>query len=80
MSAITDVGRAAAVEFALILPVLCLLYAVGFEICQAATVNRKLTDTTVQAGQPVVSVHQGREERRFYDHERVFADDDPVSE
>jgi Flp pilus assembly protein TadG len=48
MSAITDVGGAAAVEFALILPVLCLLYAVGFEICQAATVNRKLTDTTVQ--------------------------------
>jgi Flp pilus assembly protein TadG len=28
--------------------VLITLYAVGFEICQAATVNRKLTDTTVQ--------------------------------
>jgi Flp pilus assembly protein TadG len=38
----------AAVEFALIVPVLVLLYAVGFEICQAATVKRKLTDTTVQ--------------------------------
>jgi Flp pilus assembly protein TadG len=25
-----------------------LLYAVGFEVCQAATVKRKLTDTTVQ--------------------------------
>jgi Flp pilus assembly protein TadG len=46
--AIADVGGAAAVEFALILPVLVLLYAVGFEICEAATVNRKLTDTTVQ--------------------------------
>jgi Flp pilus assembly protein TadG len=45
---IADVRGAAAVEFALILPVLVLLYAVGFEICQAATVNRKLTDTTVQ--------------------------------
>ena len=38
----------AAVEFALLLPVLVLLYAVGFELCQAATVKRKLTDTTVQ--------------------------------
>lgn len=46
--AIADVRGAAAVEFALILPVLVLLYAVGFEICQAATVNRKLTDTTVE--------------------------------
>ena len=43
-----DVRGAAAVEFALILPVLVMLYAFGFEICQAATVNRKLTDTTVQ--------------------------------
>ena len=40
MSAIwPDVGGATAVEFALILPVLCLLYAVGFEIYQAATVK-----------------------------------------
>jgi Flp pilus assembly protein TadG len=46
--AIADSRGAAAVEFALILPVLVLLYAVGFETCQAATVNRKLTDTTVQ--------------------------------
>jgi Flp pilus assembly protein TadG len=43
-----DDRGAAAVEFALIVPVLVLLYAVGFEICQAATVKRKLTDTTVQ--------------------------------
>jgi Flp pilus assembly protein TadG len=47
-AALKDTRGAAAVEFALILPVLVLLYAVGFEICQAATVNRKLTDTTVQ--------------------------------
>jgi Flp pilus assembly protein TadG len=45
---ITDDRGAAAVEFGLILPVLVLLYAVGFEVCQAATVKRKLTDTTVQ--------------------------------
>jgi Flp pilus assembly protein TadG len=46
--AITDDRGVAAVEFALILPVLVLLYAVGFEVCQAATVNRKLTDTTAE--------------------------------
>ena len=46
--AITDNRGAAAVEFGLILPVLVLLYAVGFEVCEAATVKRKLTDTTVQ--------------------------------
>jgi Flp pilus assembly protein TadG len=46
--AIADDGGAAAVEFALLLPFLVLLYAVGFELCQAATVKRKLTDTTVQ--------------------------------
>jgi Flp pilus assembly protein TadG len=46
--AIADARGAAAIEFALILPVLLALYAVGFEVCQAATVNRKLTDTTVQ--------------------------------
>lgn len=45
---ITDDRGAAAVEFGLILPVLVLLYAVGFEVCEAATVKRKLTDTTVQ--------------------------------
>jgi Flp pilus assembly protein TadG len=46
--AIADIRGGAAVEFGLILPVLVVLYAVGFEVCQAATVNRKLTDTTVQ--------------------------------
>ena len=46
--AIADDRGGAAVEFGLILPVLLLLYAVGFEVCQAATVKRKLTDTTVQ--------------------------------
>ncbi len=46
--ALADNRGAAAVEFGLILPVLLLLYAVGFEVCEAATVKRKLTDTTVQ--------------------------------
>jgi Flp pilus assembly protein TadG len=46
--ALADLRGAAAIEFALILPVLVLLYTLGFEVCQAATVNRKLTDTTVQ--------------------------------
>ena len=46
--AITDVRGASAVEFGLVVPVLIVLYAVGFEICEAATVKRKLTDTTVQ--------------------------------
>jgi Flp pilus assembly protein TadG len=45
---LADNRGAAAVEFALIFPVLMLIYAVGFELCQAATVNRKLTNTTVQ--------------------------------
>jgi Flp pilus assembly protein TadG len=38
----------AAIEFALVIPMIILVYAGGFEIVQAATVNRKLTDTTVQ--------------------------------
>ena len=46
--ALADNRGAAAVEFALIFPVLVLLYALGFEVCQAATVKRKLTNTTVQ--------------------------------
>lgn len=45
---IADDRGAAIVEFGLILPVLVLLYAVGFEVCEAATVKRKLTDTTAQ--------------------------------
>jgi Flp pilus assembly protein TadG len=38
----------AAVEFALVVPVVIVVYLVGFEVMQAATVYRKLTDTTVQ--------------------------------
>ena len=41
-------GGVAAIEFALVIPLVILIYAGGFEIVQAATVNRKLTDTTVQ--------------------------------
>jgi Flp pilus assembly protein TadG len=43
-----DMRGVAAVEFALIAPILMLLYCVGFEVSEAATVYRKLTDTTVQ--------------------------------
>jgi Flp pilus assembly protein TadG len=46
--AIADERGAALVEFALIFPLLIVLYAVGFEVCQAATVGRKLTNTTVE--------------------------------
>ena len=46
--ALADIRGGAALEFALLLPILVTLYAVGFEVCQAATVKRKLTDTTVQ--------------------------------
>lgn len=38
----------AAVEFALVVPVVIVIYALGFELAQASTVYRKLTDTTVQ--------------------------------
>ena len=38
----------AAVEFALVVPVVIVVYLVGFELMEASTVNRKLTDTTVQ--------------------------------
>jgi Flp pilus assembly protein TadG len=38
----------AAIEFALVVPIVIVVYAVGFEIAEAATVYRKLTDTTVQ--------------------------------
>ena len=38
----------AAVEFALLVPVVIVVYLAGFEVMEAATVNRKLTDTTVQ--------------------------------
>ena len=38
----------AAVEFALVVPVMIVIYLAGFEVMEAATVYRKLTDTTVQ--------------------------------
>jgi Flp pilus assembly protein TadG len=38
----------AALEFALVVPIVIVVYAAGFEIAEAATVYRKLTDTTVQ--------------------------------
>jgi Flp pilus assembly protein TadG len=41
-------GGVAAIEFALVVPLVIIVYAGGYEIVQAATVNRKLTDTTVQ--------------------------------
>jgi len=43
-----DARGVAAVEFAMTVPLLILVYAGGFEIAQAATVFRKVTDTTVQ--------------------------------
>ena len=43
-----DTRGVAAVEFALIIPLVIVVYAGGFEIAQAATVYRKVTDTTVQ--------------------------------
>jgi Flp pilus assembly protein TadG len=43
-----DKGGVAAVEFALIVPIVIVVYALGFELAQASTVYRKLTDTTVQ--------------------------------
>ncbi|HEY2708044.1 MAG TPA: TadE/TadG family type IV pilus assembly protein [Caulobacteraceae bacterium] len=43
-----DTRGVAALEFALLVPVVIIIYAGGFEIAQAATVYRKLTDTTVQ--------------------------------
>lgn len=38
----------AAVEFALVVPVVIVAYLAGFEVMEASTVYRKLTDTTVQ--------------------------------
>jgi Flp pilus assembly protein TadG len=43
-----DVKGVAALEFALVVPIVIIVYAAGFEIAQASTVFRKLTDTTVQ--------------------------------
>jgi Flp pilus assembly protein TadG len=43
-----DTRGVAAVEFALVVPMVIIVYAGGFEIAQAATLYRKVTDTTVQ--------------------------------
>jgi Flp pilus assembly protein TadG len=43
-----DQRGVAAIEFALVVPVVIVIYLVGFEVTEAATAYRKLTDTTVQ--------------------------------
>ncbi|HEY1750845.1 MAG TPA: TadE/TadG family type IV pilus assembly protein [Caulobacteraceae bacterium] len=43
-----DARGVAALEFALVVPVMIVVYLVGFEVAEAATVYRKLNDTTVQ--------------------------------
>ncbi len=45
---VADRRGVAAIEFALVVPILIVVYVVGFEVADAATVYRKLTDTTVQ--------------------------------
>jgi Flp pilus assembly protein TadG len=43
-----DQRGVAAIEFALVVPAVIVIYVVGFEIAEAGTAYRKLTDTTVQ--------------------------------
>jgi Flp pilus assembly protein TadG len=43
-----DERGVAAIEFALVVPVVIVVYLVGFEVAEASTAYRKLTDTTVQ--------------------------------
>jgi Flp pilus assembly protein TadG len=43
-----DQRGVAAVEFALLVPVVIVVYLAGFEVMEASTVYRKVTDTTVQ--------------------------------
>lgn len=43
-----DARGVAALEFALVVPAVIVVYLVGFEVAEAATVYRKLSDTTVQ--------------------------------
>jgi Flp pilus assembly protein TadG len=45
---VRDRHGVAAVEFALVVPLVIVVYVAGFEVMEAATVYRKLTDTTVQ--------------------------------
>jgi Flp pilus assembly protein TadG len=49
---------AAAIEFAILVPVLLLLYLGGFEITQALSTYRKLTDTTTEIAN-IVSQYAG---------------------
>lgn len=44
--------RPAAIEFALLVPVLLLMYLGGYELTQALSTYRKLTDTTTGARRP----------------------------
>ena len=43
-----DERGVAAIEFALVVPIVVVVYVAGFEVAEAATVYRKLNDTTVQ--------------------------------
>jgi Flp pilus assembly protein TadG len=43
-----DQRGVAAIEFALVVPAVIVVYLVGFEVAEAGTAYRKLTDTTVQ--------------------------------
>jgi Flp pilus assembly protein TadG len=43
-----DERGVAAIEFALVVPAVIVVYLVGFEVTEAGTAYRKLTDTTVQ--------------------------------
>lgn len=45
---VADRRGVAAVEFALLVPLVIIVYMAGFEVMEASTVYRKLTDTTVQ--------------------------------
>jgi len=43
-----DQRGVAAIEFALVVPIVMVVYLVGFEVAEAGTAYRKMTDTTVQ--------------------------------
>ena len=70
-----DARGVAALEFALVVPMVIVVYAGGFEIAQAATVNRKLTDTTVQLAN-VTSQYTSVAKVRYQQHHGAFLDAD----